>query len=158
MAKNENTITVLVAEDESPLRTLIQQCLSQRAFQVLGASDGIDALQIAKAFSSPIDILLTDIEVPGMQGWELAHEMQRVHPEAAVLFMSGSLACVPKEPHVEFLEKPFSLNALLSAIERLLAGKRILQEGVVRSAPASVGAPTTKYRSAAWNVKTERSA
>jgi len=123
MTKNENTITVLVAEDESPLRTLIQQFLLQRAFKVLGARDGVHALQIAKAYSSPIDVLITDIEMPGMQGWELAHEMQGVHPEAAVLFMSGSLTCVPREPPVEFLEKPFSLNALLSAIERLSAGK-----------------------------------
>jgi len=58
-----------------------------------------------------------------MQGWELASEMQGVHPEAAVLFMSGSPACVPKGTHVEFLEKPFSLSALLGAIERLSAGK-----------------------------------
>ena len=113
MAKNENTMTVLVAEDESPLRTLIQRYLSQRAFQVLGARDGLEALRIAKAFSSPIDILLTDIEMPGMHGWELAHEMQGVHPEAAVLFVSGSLACVPKEPHVEFLEKPFHTVLIL---------------------------------------------
>jgi len=123
VAKDENTITVLVAEDEFPLRTLIQQYLLQRAFKVLGARDGAHALQIAKAYPSPIDILLTDIEMPGMQGWELANEMQGVHPEAAVLFMSGSPACVPKGTHVEFLEKPFSLSALLGAIERLSAGK-----------------------------------
>jgi DNA-binding NtrC family response regulator len=89
------------------------------------AKSGEQALEIAASRQDKIDLLLTDIMLPGIKGQELAKQMITTSPEVNVLFMSGylcpSMACSEKEKGFEaFLQKPFTPSAMLRKIRKLL--------------------------------------
>lgn len=81
--------TVLLVEDELLVRELIVEVLEMTGHRVLTARDGREALRAAAAYPGPIDLLLTDVMLPGMTGGELAKQVAAIRPEARVLFMSG---------------------------------------------------------------------
>ena len=80
---------VLLAEDETPVRMLAARVLKRRGFRVLEAQDGGEALRLAEAHADEIDLLLTDVTMPVLDGRELAERFRHVCPGAKVLFMSG---------------------------------------------------------------------
>jgi PAS domain S-box-containing protein len=121
------TETVMVVEDEEALRTLVRTCLESNGYQVLDAPDAATALQVAEKNGRSIDLLLTDMVMPGMGGRDLANRMLVLHPNAKVLFMSGYSNDLLNqqrtfEPGTELLEKPFTLLALLSKVGKVLHG------------------------------------
>ena len=81
--------TVLVAEDEEIVRDLVQLTLERAGYRVLAASDGDEALALRTSSDEPIDILLTDMVMPGMNGAELAQRVLAASPQTPVVFMSG---------------------------------------------------------------------
>ncbi|HEY6060180.1 MAG TPA: PAS domain S-box protein, partial [Gemmatimonadales bacterium] len=81
--------TVLLVEDEAGVRRLAREVLSRYGYRVLEAGDGNEALRVAGAYEGPIDLLLTDVVMPGMSGAELAERFHALRPEAAVLYASG---------------------------------------------------------------------
>jgi two-component system, cell cycle sensor histidine kinase and response regulator CckA len=81
--------TILLAEDENLLREVISKALQSYGFRVLEARDGKDGLQIGREFLGHLDLLLTDVVMPGMSGPELAACLRKLHPETKVAFMSG---------------------------------------------------------------------
>jgi CheY-like chemotaxis protein len=117
---------ILVVEDEAPLLTLISGTLKRAGYRVLEARNGSDALSIVEDIPQ-IDLLLTDVVMPGMTGPQLVESLQQQGAVHTVLFMSGyaqELAgCGTSE--ITFLPKPFTPNSLLDKIHEVLgAGKR----------------------------------
>src|SRR5262245_44007411 len=105
-------LTILLAEDEDDVRELIATYLESRGHQLLVASNGAHALELAHAHDGAIDLLLTDVVMPGMTGVELARRLHRERPCMDLVFMSGYMP-EPAEirasafPTSTFLAKPF---------------------------------------------------
>ncbi|MGM0576226.1 MAG: PAS domain S-box protein [Myxococcota bacterium] len=117
--------TVLVAEDQAPVRTLVRHVLEHRGYLVLEAGDGVEALQIAEAHEGPIDLLLTDVVMPRMGGIELARRLADARPKTGLLFMSGYPADALKQHRVDaselrLLAKPFTPSDLLQAVQEAM--------------------------------------
>jgi CheY-like chemotaxis protein len=117
--------TVLVAEDEEPVRNLIARSLSDAGYTVLLAQDGEEALEVARRATSPIDLVVTDVVMPRLGGRELATRLAAASPALRVLFVSGyasdSLAPADlREPGTEYLPKPFTPLVLLDRVRKML--------------------------------------
>jgi len=117
--------TLLVAEDESSVRDLAVRILREAGYTVLAASDGDEALRVAASHGAPIDLLLTDVVMPGMSGKELAQRLAAGQPGIRVLFTSGYvddavvLDGILREG-LPFLPKPFSQEDLLLRVRETL--------------------------------------
>ncbi len=114
--------TVLLVEDEPALRKLTRKMLLEMGLIVLEAEDGSHAIKIAKQTTTPIDLLLTDIIMPGMSGWALAETLSSQRPEMKVLFMSGYPdGVIAKhglgESGKSVLRKPFTRDELTRRVE-----------------------------------------
>jgi len=121
--------TVLVVEDEPALLRLTASVLSRQGYTVIEASSPGEGLQQAESHEGAIDLLVTDVVMPGMNGRDLASGVVARHPEAKVLFMSGYTSDVIA-PHgvldgnVHFLQKPFSVASLVTKARDALEGRR----------------------------------
>ena len=119
--------TVLLVEDEDPTRRAIADYLEQNGFRVVAASSAQEALRRCEAMdAAQIDLLLTDVVMPGMSGTVLAAKFRELHPTAKIVFMSGYTDDVlvrsgVLQSEVAFLAKPFRLPELLSRIRGILA-------------------------------------
>lgn len=113
-------ITVLVADDEAALRNTIVEILRSSGYNVLESQTAEDALEIARQNAGKIDILLTDIVMPGLRGPELARRVQNIQPDVKVVFMSGYAGGLPEAdlpPNSAFLQKPFRFATLLEQLK-----------------------------------------
>ena len=115
--------TILVVEDEPPVRQLVSKVLERGGYRVLQAATGEDALALPEVES--IDLLLTDVVMPGMSGRELASALRTMRPELPVLYMSGYtqdevLRHGIEAGEVSLLEKPFSPADLLATVRSTL--------------------------------------
>jgi two-component system cell cycle sensor histidine kinase/response regulator CckA len=122
------TETVLLAEDEADVREIARQFLESGGYQVIEAKNGAEAIQVARANVGKIDLLVTDMVMPGMTGQELAMQLQREQPGLCVIFMSGysehaATEMADADPGVRLLTKPFSRSALLRAVREMLGTK-----------------------------------
>jgi two-component system cell cycle sensor histidine kinase/response regulator CckA len=89
MAPTENGKTILLAEDEQPVRTFVLAMLQQNGYNVIVAVDGQEALNKSRQFTGPIHLLLSDVQMPNMTGIELATQLQIDRPNTRVLFDVG---------------------------------------------------------------------
>ena len=117
--------TVLLVEDETPVRKSEQEFLVRCGYNVLEAENGEDAVRVAREFSGPIQLMITDVVMPKMSGARLAAELATPRPEMKVLFVSGyAEKTVLRHGQIDvaahFLQKPFSLKALSRKIRELL--------------------------------------
>jgi CheY-like chemotaxis protein len=117
--------TILVAEDQDAVRVLVCEVLKSKGYEVLEASQGEDALRIAREHEGPIHLLVTDVVMPGMSGRELARNLAVLRPEMKVLYMSGYTgnAIVHHgvlEEGLTFIQKPFSPDALARKVRAVL--------------------------------------
>ena len=113
--------TVLLAEDEPTVRLLMKRVLQRAGFAVLVASDGEEALDLSREYAGQIDILVTDVIMPGMGGGELSRRMRQERPGLRVLHVSGYTAGALRqnealEDGAAFLQKPFTPRALVSRV------------------------------------------
>jgi PAS domain S-box-containing protein len=120
--------TILLVEDEADLRKLFREVLQAKGYKVLEAASGEMALGIASAHSGRIDLMITDVIMPGMRGWELAQRLRPVRQEMKVLYMSGHTDGDLSEQGADIrcgmlLEKPFRPDVLLLKVQELLASK-----------------------------------
>src|SRR5581483_11760232 len=115
-ASSAGQIVVLVAEDDVGVRLLIWSALREQGYAVLHARDGVDALAVAREHGGPIDLLLTDVEMPAIPGCQLYHSLLAQRPHIKTVFLSGGVS----EPSAGtlFLRKPFNLAALFELINR----------------------------------------
>ena len=133
--------TILLVEDEVNLRRLARQYLETQGYKILEAEDGAAALQIAAGHKGPIDLVLTDVVMPGMNGRELARHISAQRPDLRVLFMSGYTENEighngMLDAGINLLQKPFSLPALKDKVREILGSEPIPQEADV--APSAV--------------------
>jgi len=119
--------TVLVVEDEPMVRAISVESLEMLGYRVLQASNGEEALEVARAYGGVIDLVVSDVVMPVMGGPALVQRLRIERPHVKVLFVSGYTddAIVRQgvlEPGVEFLQKPFALAALARRIREILGG------------------------------------
>jgi len=119
------TETILVVEDQEEVRNLIRRMLQARGYRVLVAASGQEALPLADARRGAIDLLVTDVVMPGMGGRELALLLGPTHPQMRVLYLSGytDKSIVHRgllEPGLAFLQKPFSADVLARKVREVL--------------------------------------
>lgn len=116
--------TLLVVEDESDFRDLLREALESAGYRVLIGENGVDALYVANQCSDVIDLLLTDVIMPQMNGPDLVTCVRNLHPEVKVLYMSGytddKLQLISIDNEVALLQKPFYMHDLLRKIQDLL--------------------------------------
>jgi len=122
------TETILVAEDEPDLRELAHIFLEGYGYKVLEASSAEQAIQIADDFNGPIDLLLTDVIMPGLSGAQLAEDILSKRPRTKIVYMTGytdDMVVQHKvlEPGVMLLQKPFSKIDLALKVRSVLDGK-----------------------------------
>jgi CheY-like chemotaxis protein len=132
-ATAHGTETLLVIDDEDAVLQLLRRILTGLGYDVLAARDGPSAIAIARARAAPIDLILSDVIMPGMTGPEAVAVVRMIHPEAAVLFASGYTADAITDrgvlpAGVELIEKPYTTRDLAARIRRVLdqrlAGRR----------------------------------
>ena len=117
--------TVLLVEDEPAVREMTQAALQRHGYTVLPAASGAEALQIARANHGAIDVVLTDVVMPGMSGPQLVERLREDQPRLAALFMSGYTSDAVLRHGIEtgeadFLQKPFSTSALATKLRQVL--------------------------------------
>jgi two-component system, cell cycle sensor histidine kinase and response regulator CckA len=112
--------TILVADDESALRHAIVEILRTSGYKVLEAETSTEALELARQHQGQLDILLTDIVMPGLRGPELARRVAKAHPEVQIVYMSGYAEGLPEAQlpaNATFLQKPFRFATLLQQLK-----------------------------------------
>ncbi len=119
---NTEQKTVLVVDDDPDALGFMSQCLLNARYSVLTATGGQQALEKSDAYAPPIDLLLTDFQMPGMSGIDLATAISARRPEIKVLMISGfasGLLVLNEGWH--FLAKPFIPSQLLALISELIS-------------------------------------
>lgn len=121
--------TILLVEDEDQVRGLAFTMLERHGFRVLAASGGNEALKLCRAEGGAVDLVLTDMVMPQMNGEELAAELRRQYPALNIVFMSGYsehavVNRVLRAPDVRFVSKPFTAAELLGKVHEALIGSR----------------------------------
>jgi two-component system, cell cycle sensor histidine kinase and response regulator CckA len=118
---------ILVVDDDEVTRKVVQIILKTHGFRVFLASTSQDAMRICARFGSRIGVVITEVRIPGMSGFDLAEQIGRVLPGMPVLLMSGSFFRGDSElrqriqPGTGFLAKPFTQKVLLSKLDVLMA-------------------------------------
>lgn len=117
---------ILVVEDEPDVRRMAERILSKGGYSVIGANGGEEAVEICRRADQPIQLLLTDVIMPGMLGTELVERIKEIRPDLGVVFMSGyshevlAPGALAEHGANAFIEKPFNTGELLRAVHDLL--------------------------------------
>jgi two-component system cell cycle sensor histidine kinase/response regulator CckA len=119
------TETILLVEDEAMVRRLARRNLQSQGYTVLEAGDGVEALALAARHAGTIDLLLTDVVMPGISGRELAEQLRQERPSLQVVYMSGYIDDAIAhhgvlEPGIALVEKPFTAEGLAAMIRAVL--------------------------------------
>ncbi|HZT31341.1 MAG TPA: PAS domain S-box protein [Bryobacteraceae bacterium] len=122
----EGAKTILLMEDEVAVRSLVLRVLEGAGFHILAPRDAEHAFTICKAHDGPIDLLLTDVVMPGISGPKIAQQVRSLRPEIRVVYMSGYtdhqvLHDEVLNPQVNLLQKPFTAAVLLKKVKDALA-------------------------------------
>jgi DNA-binding response OmpR family regulator len=120
--------TVLLVEDEEFLRDLAGDVLECAGHRVLKARDAEAAIASFQRYSKIVDLLLTDVVLPGKSGRELAKQMRELRPSLKVMFVSGYAENIAVRsrigaPDTSYLQKPFSADSLLERVDQLLGAR-----------------------------------
>jgi two-component system, cell cycle sensor histidine kinase and response regulator CckA len=118
------TRTVLVVEDEPQVRRMAARALAEAGHRVLEAGDGREAISVLARAGQGVDLVLTDVAMPGMSGRELADRLRQARPDVRVIFMSGYAddEIVRRgllEPEQPFIQKPFTPEVLIRRVAEL---------------------------------------
>jgi CheY-like chemotaxis protein len=126
---------VLVVEDEDAVRSFVVTALRSRGHIVLEASSGVAALSLATSYEGSIDLLLTDVVMPGMRGSELAQRLQAARPDSKIIFMTGytdeaTWRIAQATGHL-VIAKPFTADGLAHAVRDALSSDLVEPPPVV---------------------------
>lgn len=126
--KGQGSETILLVEDDDAVRAVARKALDRFGYEVLCATRGHEATEIASEYEGHISLLLTDIMMPGMNGVEVARVVAKLRPGIHVFFMSGyaDQDLVRQgllEPGTHFLQKPFTPQELAERIRAILDGE-----------------------------------
>jgi two-component system cell cycle sensor histidine kinase/response regulator CckA len=116
---------LLVVEDEDAVRVLVVELLVQLGYRVRAAANAAEAMTLLQGDANGIDLLLTDVVMPGLSGWELAAAVRARYPRCSVLFMSGHPVGMEDDPRArvslaELLHKPFTPEMLAARVRQVL--------------------------------------
>ena len=115
--------TVLLVEDEDAIRTLLRTVLRRRGYLVIEAARGAEALNVSDHYAGHIDLLMTDISMPQMNGDELAMRLSQARPGTRILFMSGLTEQAVQgdiAAHAAFIQKPFTPTTIAQNVRDVL--------------------------------------
>lgn len=115
--------TILLVEDDEDVRVLIRDELRKRGYRIVEARNGVEACLVATPYMRKLQLLLTDIVMPGMSGVELARNLQMIKPELSVLLISGYMddgGVSAREPSWAYLQKPFTPEAVADKVREVL--------------------------------------
>jgi|GEM_PF-1926344 len=126
--ENAGREIVMIVEDEDTVRKLTRDILAEQGYHLMEARGAGEAIRIAREHQGPIHLLVTDVVMPDMNGRELYGHLAPDRPEMKVLFMSGYTGNIIArhgvlEPGIEFIQKPFSVNALARKVRQVLCGR-----------------------------------
>ena len=118
--------TILLVEDEEGLRALNARGLASRGYTVLEASNGVEAIEVLEQREGEIDLVVSDVVMPEMDGPTLLKEMRRRNPDLKMIFVSGYAEDafeknLPAGGQFAFLPKPFTLRQLVAAVKEAMA-------------------------------------
>lgn len=117
---------VLVVEDEPQLASILTRSLQRQGYTVLTAADGKEGLAVAQSHGAPIDLLISDIVMPGMGGRELVWRIREIYPDIKVILcsgyadMEGAFQLMEDEAQITFVEKPVDLQELGRIVREIL--------------------------------------
>jgi two-component system cell cycle sensor histidine kinase/response regulator CckA len=119
--------TVMLVEDEDPVRIFGARALRNKGYKVLEAKSGEDALESIRN-GEKIDLLITDVVMPRMDGPALIREVREIHPDLKVIFISGYTEDsfrqrLDSDSEIHFLPKPFSLKQLAGKVKQVISGE-----------------------------------
>jgi two-component system cell cycle sensor histidine kinase/response regulator CckA len=121
------TETVLLVDDDGPLRRVFGHALTARGYQVIEATDGEDALALAGSHNAPIHLVISDVVMPEMDGNELFRHLRAWYPAMRFIFISGYLTSpapeISPDGRTAYLAKPLRLGTLLDTAEVVLRGQ-----------------------------------
>ena len=124
MDENKKTKTILVVDDEDMIRTFVQAMLEHAGYNVLAADGAAAGMSLYEKHRAAVALLLTDVQMPGMNGLELAVHIRKLEPRLPVLLMSGhdsaSAIAMKATPGFGFVRKPFTHYELLSRTAEIL--------------------------------------
>jgi len=117
--------TILVVDDEQPIRDLLRRLLTERGYHVLEAADGVEAISLFEGHRDPIHLVITDMTMPRMSGQECARILWQKNPLTRILYMSGATDPITVaedlcKPFVSFVWKPFEFDVFIKAVRTLL--------------------------------------
>jgi len=117
--------TILIVDDEMPIREALYDLLSSEAMHVLLAADGYEALELYRTHQATIDLVLLDMKMPGMNGAQTLLALRAINPAVKVVFCSGyseaeALRGIGDQPGLAFLQKPVEINLLLKTLDTVL--------------------------------------
>lgn len=118
--------TILLVEDEDPVRAVNARALTARGYTVLEAESGVVALEIIQERGAPVDLVVSDVVMPEMDGPTLLGELRKLYPDLKVIFVSGYAEeafrkNLPEGEEFNFLPKPFSLRQLVETVKQVMA-------------------------------------
>jgi DNA-binding NtrC family response regulator len=122
--QSDNRKTVLLVEDEDVLLELLRGMLEANGFKVLIAMDGVEAIRLYRERGKDIAVVLTDMGLPALGGWEVLEEILKIDPSAKVICASGFLDNSLRDEMiaagaVEFIQKPYSYEGLIALLRKL---------------------------------------
>jgi len=122
---DSETTTILLVEDEDTVRKVIERLLDKLGYHVLSARSAEEAIELFDERDEELDLVLTDVVMPGLTGVEMAEVLKERRPDMRFLFTSGytskELGGNPQAPPEPFLPKPFSMEELSRSVEEALA-------------------------------------
>jgi CheY-like chemotaxis protein len=141
--------TILLVDDEPGIRDLARDILTPQGYRILEAGNAEEALRVAREHGEPIDLLLTDVVMPGLHGHELAAQLLAQRPGLKVLYMSGFAlvqaqhemmeARAGLEPGSPILPKPFSAEGLIKKVRELFDKPSVARSPFARGRPPQAG-------------------
>jgi two-component system, cell cycle sensor histidine kinase and response regulator CckA len=125
--ETSGTETLLIVENESAIRNLLQVALRRNGYTVLAAESGREALEVVRNHIGAIHLLITDVMMPDMDGPELVRQLSTIRPDTRTLFMSGYMDDTLGErgiltTNANFIQKPFSPRAIAQRVREILDG------------------------------------
>jgi DNA-binding response OmpR family regulator len=113
-------MTMLIADDDAQIRNLIKAVLARDGYSLLIACDGQQALETSRNHPGSIHLLLSDVQMPRLNGAELCEQIRQERHEIICVLMSGDVSAASMTEEVPFIEKPFTPNALRCKLRELL--------------------------------------
>jgi hypothetical protein len=123
--RSSGTETILLVEDEEVVRSLARRVLAQRGYQVIAASNAEEALKLSRSHAERIDLLLTDVVMPGVSGPKLAEILLKERRLMSVVYMSGYAATAVEQrllldESAPFIQKPFTPDLLARRVREVI--------------------------------------